>query len=809
MIDANPGGRFLLPGTTSEPANLYMGETSLVVKGDGWILEGGGCGASLYGGTTLRWDAGATGIIARNDHGTGLIRNMNLLGGERFTGAEGGTWPDAILPDFSRAIFSRDLQSMSRTSNKVTVLVNPLTIGRTHTYAVGTQITISGVAEHSYMNGLYYITEVSVSNGNLTGGFDMFSYECPGADVASFKPAAGLASISNTGTSTADGIVAGANFLRLENLNLEAWGRFGINARADSKKYWADNQNFRNISIHHGRGLGLYIAGGDANASDYSQMFFNVNLVGGICDFGFLGNTHIAPGVNYCGGGWPSVAGSLVAVSSLSCTTNVVTVTTSSVHGLVKGQAAVLAGLADSSFEPPSGSAVFVAEVVSPTQFTYNFAHADGSAGSGGTVRLATGPELYTVAGVGQTTNGSQGIGFSIWTGGAAPHVLVNPYTESGANGPATYGSQTLVIAGDQGAQVSEQSAFSYLGLGTSNITTFDTNPFGMQREFGTTVYLRGGHHQELPAAINFLAHTGAANRWQLIDNPVSSDPYFQIARGAYPGTRRLALFIGRDSYNIASAIRSGNVVTVTTTAPHGIGPGSFIIVSGVTGGSTSPPTTFNIGITQAYTTTDTTFTYPQSGPNESAHPNTGTVTSLSYYFDGESHLSCEGTGAVVFNYFGGTGGMRLCDGARTTVAAFDSAGKVTTYKGLATVGAGVPAQYADVSLSTQSASIGETNLYTAPSSGLYRISYSAKTTRAASTSGSVDLTFSWTDAGDSTSLTSSAVTLANSTGITGVQEGTFIVNAASSTNISYATTYSSSGATSLQYELRVRVEAM
>lgn len=86
MIDANPGGRFVLPGTTNAPANIYMGSTSLVMKGDGFILEGGGSGASLLAGTTLRWDAGATGIIVRHALGSGTIRDLNLLGGERFAG---------------------------------------------------------------------------------------------------------------------------------------------------------------------------------------------------------------------------------------------------------------------------------------------------------------------------------------------------------------------------------------------------------------------------------------------------------------------------------------------------------------------------------------------------------------------------------------------------------------------------------------------------------------------------------------------------------------------------------------------------
>jgi hypothetical protein len=144
MIDANPGGRYVLPGRTNEPVTIYMGDTSLMMKGAGWVLEGGGAG-----GTTMKWNAGATGIITLNPLGTGIIRDLRLLGGERFTGALRGTWPDAIMPDFTDQggvnIFSNSIQSISRTRNVVTVNFEASGAPNNHTYVVGTQVTISGV----------------------------------------------------------------------------------------------------------------------------------------------------------------------------------------------------------------------------------------------------------------------------------------------------------------------------------------------------------------------------------------------------------------------------------------------------------------------------------------------------------------------------------------------------------------------------------------------------------------------------------------------------------------------------------------
>jgi len=78
-----------------------------------------------------------------------------------------------------------------------------------------------------------------------------------------------------------------------------------------------------------------------------------VNLVGGICHLTFLGNTHVAPSVTSCGFDPSSAEGKTFSVLKISCTDNVVTVTASEAHDLIQGQAAVLSGLIDPSFEAP------------------------------------------------------------------------------------------------------------------------------------------------------------------------------------------------------------------------------------------------------------------------------------------------------------------------------------------------------------------------------------------------------------------------------------------------------------------------
>ena len=118
--------------------------------------------------------------------------------------------------------------------------------------------------------------------------------------------------------------------------------------------------------------------------------------------------------------------------------------------------------------------------------------------------------------------------------------------------------------------------------------------------------------------------------------------------------------------------------------------------------------------------------------------------------------------------------------------------------------------QRALVSLTTQSAAISTTTIDTGTlDPGGYRVSYSARISRAASTSSSLTVTLSWRD-GDVAQSQSGAAMTGNST--TTQQNGTFLVhngtNASSANDvIKYATAYASSGGTTMQYSLFVLVE--
>ena len=114
------------------------------------------------------------------------------------------------------------------------------------------------------------------------------------------------------------------------------------------------------------------------------------------------------------------------------------------------------------------------------------------------------------------------------------------------------------------------------------------------------------------------------------------------------------------------------------------------------------------------------------------------------------------------------------------------------------------PLLAATVTASTQAASIGTTNfaiLDVQP--GVYRLSMAARISRAATTSSSLTVTFGWTATVACT--TSSAAITGNTTATTGSL--TYLVRVDEATAITYATTYASAGAVTMQYTLDVLCE--
>lgn len=154
--------------------------------------------------------------------------------------------------------------------------------------------------------------------------------------------------------------------------------------------------------------------------------------------------------------------------------------------------------------------------------------------------------------------------------------------------------------------------------------------------------------------------------------------------------------------------------------------------------------------------------------------------------------------------------------GTLTDKFAVDNNGLSKVYGGIATVSQGQPAEYATVDLTAQTAAITATTLYAVPAggAGMYRISWSATITTAASvssvlggTNGFQILYTSPTDSVVKTTVTGNSITSAANTTATAVG-GVEIVYAKLSTNIQYQYDYTSSG-TAMAYELHLKIEAL
>lgn len=111
--------------------------------------------------------------------------------------------------------------------------------------------------------------------------------------------------------------------------------------------------------------------------------------------------------------------------------------------------------------------------------------------------------------------------------------------------------------------------------------------------------------------------------------------------------------------------------------------------------------------------------------------------------------------------------------------------------------------------LTAQAANITSTTLVTTTASGLYRVhGYSAVTRAATTTSTLPSIVVAWTDADSSQAMTAVLTPSDSGNGLTTVESGSLIINAKTGTTIGFSTTgYATSGATTLQYSVHLRVE--
>jgi hypothetical protein len=151
-----------------------------------------------------------------------------------------------------------------------------------------------------------------------------------------------------------------------------------------------------------------------------------------------------------------------------------------------------------------------------------------------------------------------------------------------------------------------------------------------------------------------------------------------------------------------------------------------------------------------------------------------------------------------------GTGEIVLPDGERTRVAVDVTFPWERWFGSLGIDVIARPERVAIVDLSGQGASIAATSLPVGSiTHGVYRVSYYARITRAATTSSSLTVAVTWPD---SVTCTHTGAAITGNTTAT-FQEDVITMDVDSAGPIQYSTTYASVGAVSMQYKLVVTCE--
>jgi hypothetical protein len=129
----------------------------------------------------------------------------------------------------------------------------------------------------------------------------------------------------------------------------------------------------------------------------------------------------------------------------------------------------------------------------------------------------------------------------------------------------------------------------------------------------------------------------------------------------------------------------------------------------------------------------------------------------------------------------------------------------IGSYNGVNTAGSGVATIRSAATLTSRSTSLGSTHLITSARAGLYRVDYTVEVIQAATTSSSIQVALGWNN-GAAMSYLGTAKT-GNTT--TTYDQGSVVIRSAGSQAIDYATTYTSSGAVAMLYDLTIRVEEL
>jgi hypothetical protein len=331
-------------------------------------------------------------------------------------------------------------------------------------YFIGSAITLNGNGMTIEGEGGGYAGGTTLQFPAGTKGFIVNNATCQGCSIRNLNLIGGSpftttsknqcvipstmegASGSVTGTSTDDAIQVGADFTRLENLYINSWGRHGVYfTGGDIAGTFADDVSVNNVISYGNRGDGFYGHGGDFNAGHFTEAIAYNNQFWGIHDSGFLGNTWAQPQVTGNHQDNSGAAGSTTAVS-ISRSSSVVTVANFTAHGLVVGNAIVISGSSDATYN----GTWFVASVVDANTITFSNG-AGATSGVTANARISTCTEAWTASGL---DGGSYKA-----VGAAQQGAWINPYAELSNGGTgAKFAGGNLVLNGNPVFDTAQQN---------------------------------------------------------------------------------------------------------------------------------------------------------------------------------------------------------------------------------------------------------------------------------------------------------------------------------------------------------------
>lgn len=252
-----------------------------------------------------------------------------------------------------------------------------------------------------------------------------------------------------------------------------------------------------------------------------------------------------------------------------------------------------------------------------------------------------------------------------------------------------------------------------------------------------------------------------------------------------------------------------GNTLTLLDSQAAGAGVGPMLSLGGHTGAGYE-----ELGSIYA------TKVVAGAGDNQSVfgityHPTNGTNGGFVFDANGISTSGNDNTydlGTAAKQFRTGYFGTSVIVGATGTTIVPSG---ISKYNNISTAGSGVGPIYGSVALTTQAASIGTANAYASAPAGMYRVCWDQQITRAATSTSSLLTTIGWNNGSAKTttlaSLNGGALqTTADASNTLNSEMGNCMaIYSAASQNITYATTYASSGATTMQYRLNVTVEKL